>query len=125
MVRDYPDQSVYRDYGTARSPREARLSLHVIYGLYAVTLFTAFPIFIGVVIAYIQRATSRGTVYETHYDGLISTFWTVLVLNIIALVAAFLVVFMPIAWILWAIAWIVTLVVVIRGWLRLVNDRPY
>lgn len=125
MTREYATPPPFRQAGTARSPREARLSLHLIYGLYAATLLTAFPIFIGVVIAYIQRATSNGSIYRSHYDHLIGIFWTVLILNVIAFVCVFLVVLVPVAWILWAVAWIITVVGVIKGWLRLLDDRPY
>lgn len=48
----------------------------VAYVLGAVGIFTAFiPILIALIICYVKRGESAGTIYYSHYDWLISTFW--------------------------------------------------
>ncbi|WP_341236733.1 hypothetical protein [uncultured Limnobacter sp.] len=48
----------------------------VAYVLGAVGIFTAFiPILIALIICYVKRGEATGTIYYSHYDWLISTFW--------------------------------------------------
>lgn len=48
----------------------------IAYILGAVGIFTAFiPILIALIICYVKRGEATGTIYYSHYDWLISTFW--------------------------------------------------
>ena len=48
----------------------------IAYILGAVGIFTAFiPILIALIICYVKRSEATGTIYYSHYDWLISTFW--------------------------------------------------
>ncbi|HEX4880541.1 MAG TPA: hypothetical protein VFV39_11890 [Limnobacter sp.] len=48
----------------------------VAYVLGAVGVFTAFvPILIALIICYVKRGEATGTIYRSHYDWLVSTFW--------------------------------------------------
>lgn len=48
----------------------------IAYVLGAVGIFTAFiPILIALIICYVKRSEATGTIYYSHYDWLISTFW--------------------------------------------------
>ena len=59
----------------------------VAYLLGAIGMFTAFvPILIALVICYVKRAEAVGTIYESHYRWLISTFWIGIVWFCIAVV---------------------------------------
>ena len=59
----------------------------VAYLLGALGIFTAFvPILIALVICYIKRPEAVGTIYESHYRWLISTFWIGMVWFVAALV---------------------------------------
>ncbi|PJO78865.1 hypothetical protein GJV52_12210 [Neisseria brasiliensis] len=60
-----------------------RTYMMVIYGLYALTIFTAFSCIIGVILAYVKRDDMRGTVYEHHISYLIKTFWVCVICYII------------------------------------------
>lgn len=59
------------------NPEESnRTIVLVAYILGAVGIFTAFiPILIALIICYVKRGESTGTIYYSHYDWLISTFW--------------------------------------------------
>jgi uncharacterized membrane protein len=53
-----------------------RILVLVAYALGIVGMFTAFlTVFIALIICYIKRKESVGTVYHSHYQWLISTFW--------------------------------------------------
>ena len=63
----------------------------VAYLLGALGIFTAFvPILIALIICYIKRPESQGTIYYSHYDWLISTFWIGVAGLVISLVTWFL-----------------------------------
>jgi len=48
----------------------------IAYVLGAVGIFMAFiPILIALIICYVKRGEATGTIYYSHYDWLISTFW--------------------------------------------------
>lgn len=68
------------------SPEENhRTIVLVAYVLGAVGIFTAFvPVLIALIICYVKRGESSGTIYYSHYDWLISTFWIGMLWAVIA-----------------------------------------
>ena len=58
-----------------RSGRGTRFALHLVYGLYLISLFTAVPAFLGVIVAYAKRRDAAGTIEASHYRYAIRTFW--------------------------------------------------
>ncbi|HEY1962446.1 MAG TPA: hypothetical protein VGG69_08510 [Rhizomicrobium sp.] len=66
--------------GTAQIPAaegsDARLFALICYGLFMAALATGFTGIVGVVLAYIKRVDTRGTIWESHFTGLIRLFWT-------------------------------------------------
>ena len=91
---------------------------HIMYALYAVALFTAFPMFVGVIVAYILRGGSIAP-YRSHYGWGIVTFWVTLLIGIIG----FLLTFVLIGYAVLGVLWLWTAYRVIRGWLRLMDRR--
>jgi len=55
--------------------KDLRLLALICYGLYLAAPINGLSVIVGVVIAYIERDDARGTVYESHFDNLISVFW--------------------------------------------------
>jgi len=51
----------------------------VCYALYFLGLANGFTALIGVIIAYIKRSDARGTIWESHFENLITVFWTALI----------------------------------------------
>lgn len=75
----------------------------------------------GVILAYVQKSDARGTIWESHYDAAISTFWVCLVLGLAALplcliAIGFLIYPVLIVWFLYR---------VIRGLVHAIDNRPY
>ena len=75
----------------------------------------------GVILAYVQRGDARGTLWEGHYDAVISTFWISLVVGIVAVPLCFVVVGFPI--LAGVIIWF--LYRTIRGLVHAIDNRPY
>lgn len=47
----------------------------VVHGLNALGMLTVFTPLIGVILAYIKRSDAKGTIYESHLEYAIRTFW--------------------------------------------------
>lgn len=58
---------------------DARIVALICYGLFFLALANGITAVIGVVLAYIKRADSRGTIWESHFTNLIRVFWTTIV----------------------------------------------
>lgn len=110
---------------------------YVLYGLHALSalggiltpafVVTAFisgwPSIIAVIINYVKRDATRGSFLESHFRWQIRTFWFAVVWVLIALLLAFTFIGIPVAI---AIAWVAGLWVlyrIIRGLLRLLDNR--
>ena len=76
---------------------------------------------VALVLAYVQRGESRGTLWESHFSNLIETFWTALILAIIAIPLCF--VFIGIPLLFGVAVWV--LYRTIKGLLRAIESRPY
>ncbi len=64
----------------SRAADNARDLVIFCYVLYLTVFIAGVTPLIGLVIAYIKRGEARGTIWESHYDNLITVFWVALVL---------------------------------------------
>ena len=77
--------------GEASKPEDLRLFSIIIYGLYIAGFCSGgFTTLIGVILAYVKRGDSRGTIYESHFTNAIEVFWVALVIGLIAIPLYFL-----------------------------------
>lgn len=79
----------------------------------------------GVILAYIQRGDVQGTVWESHYEALINTFWTGLVIGVAGVIACVTVIGLVVG-----IPLLVGLVIwflyrSIRGVVHAIESKPY
>ncbi len=79
------------------------------------------PTIAGVILAYIKRDDARGTIWESHFDNMISTFWISLVVGIVAIPLCFVVIGIPI--LIGVFFWF--LYRTIKGLVRAIEGRPY
>ena len=75
----------------------------------------------GVILAYVQRDEARGTVWESHFENVISTFWIALVCGIVAGILCL----VGIGFLLLGILAIWFLYRTIRGLVHAIDSRPY
>lgn len=92
----------------------------LVYLIQAISLFTAVPFFVGVLINYVKRGDVRGTLAESHFRWQIRTFWFWLLWTVIGSATAWIL----IGFVFLGIAWIWAIYRVIRGWLTLADNRP-
>lgn len=104
------------DYGSGHAGRGAS---HVMYALYAVSLFTGLPMVIGVILAYVTRGGSH-SLYRTHLTYGIRAFWW----SVLGFLIGMLVWIIGLGWLVWGLVWIYVAWITARGWLRLFDDRP-
>ena len=97
---------------------------HIVYACYAVGYFVMFTWLIGVIVAYVKRDDARGTWMESHFGWLIRTFWWSIVWTIVGTILFLTLVLIPVAYIVWGLAWVWGLYRVIKGWMRLNEGRP-
>jgi uncharacterized membrane protein len=101
-----------------------RLALHIVYGLYALSLITAFPSLLGGILAYLKRPDMRGSWLESHATWQIRTFVIMLISSILSAVLAATFILIPFAFLLAGVTWLWFAYRTIKGWLRLANDTP-
>ena len=92
----------------------------VVYALQALSFLWGVTAIVGVVINYVKREDARGTVYESHFDWQIRTFWWGLAWLIVGGVLAILLV----GFLVLFIAWIWMIYRVVKGWLKLIDGQP-
>ena len=75
----------------------------------------------GVVLAYVQRNDVRGTIWESHFDAIITTFWISLVIGLVAVPLCFVLVGIPLM--IGLVIWF--LYRTIRGLVHAIESKPY
>ncbi len=96
---------------------------HVAYGLFALGFLTAgffgVATVAGVILLYIKRGDAAGTVYASHFDWLMQTFWWGLLWLAISALATL----VFIGWIGVVATFIWAIYRVIKGWIALLEHR--
>lgn len=104
----------------AAGARETRHALHAVYALYALSFLLGATALAAVIIAYLKRSEAAGTVYASHVVWAIRTFWVLIVVGAVGAALAFVVIGVPILFLLGI--WLIYRIV--KGWVRLAEDRP-
>ncbi len=92
----------------------------IIYALYALSLVNGITALVGVIMAYLKRDEMAGTVYQSHAQYLIKTFWYTLLGMLIGWITMF--IFIGFAVILAASVWFIYRMV--AGFIKLLDNQP-
>jgi uncharacterized membrane protein len=92
----------------------------VVYALQALSFAFGVTALVGLIINYIKRDDVAGTVYQSHFDWQIRTFWWGLLWAVIGVVLA--IVFVGFA--ILFVAWVWAIYRVAKGWLKLTEGKP-
>jgi uncharacterized membrane protein len=92
----------------------------VVYALQALSFFWGVPAIVGVIINYIKRDEARGTLYESHFDWQIRSFWWGLLWVVIGAVLAVVLIGLAVMF----VAWIWMIYRVVKGWLKWTEGKP-
>jgi uncharacterized membrane protein len=109
--------------GTGKTPEQLAGLKNVtmmVYALQALSFIWGLPAVVGLVINYVKRDDARGTVYESHFDWQIRSFWWGLVWAVIGAVLAILLV----GFVVMFVAWVWMVYRVVKGWLKLTEGQP-
>ncbi|HET9977550.1 MAG TPA: hypothetical protein VFQ20_08955 [Burkholderiaceae bacterium] len=93
----------------------------VVYVLQAASVFVGITAIVGVIINYVKRDEAAGTVYESHFDWQIRTFWWMLVWSVLGFILIFA---LGLGLLVWFVAGIWAIYRVVKGWLKLNDNLP-
>ena len=92
----------------------------VVYALQALSFLWGVTAIVGIVINYVKRDDAKGTLYESHFDWQIRTFWWGLLWGVVGLLLA---IFVIGFFVLFAV-WVWMIYRVVKGWLKLNEGKP-
>ncbi len=92
----------------------------VVYGLQALSFLYGVTALVAIIINYVKRDDVRGTLYESHFDWQIRSFWWGLVWGLVGLALVVVLLGFPIL----LAAWLWMVYRVVKGWLRLNDGKP-
>jgi uncharacterized membrane protein len=114
------------DAAASRAPRTAeelaglKNITMVVYLLQALSFLWGVTAIVGVIISYVKRDDASGTIYESHFDWQIRTFWWGLLWGVIGFILAIVLVGFAVMF----VAWIWAIYRVVKGWLKLTEGKP-
>jgi len=93
----------------------------VVYILQVASVFVGITAIVGVIINYVKRDEAAGTVYESHFDWQIRTFWWMLAWSVLGFILIFA---FGLGLLIWFVAGIWAIYRVVKGWLKLNDNQP-
>lgn len=102
------------------SNSEVKNYVFIAYVTYAVGLLILFTPVIGVILAFIKRDEAQGSIYASHIDYLIKTFWV----SLIGLFLGRLTILILIGWLILLVTAIWFIYRVVIGLIKLNEDKP-
>jgi uncharacterized membrane protein len=92
-----------------------------VYALQVASVFVGITAIVGVIINYIKREDAAGTLYASHFDWQIRTFWWGLVWAVVGFVLLFA---FGLGLLVWFVAGIWALYRVVKGFIKLNDNQP-
>ena len=115
------------DVITADDDRLASLRklTHILYALYAIFWLTGgITALIAIVVGYVKRDDTRGTLYASHFAWQIRSFWWSVAWAILGGVLFATVFLIPLAFAAWGVLSLWMLYRIVKGWLYLNDGKP-
>ena len=95
----------------------------VVYALQVLSVFVGITAIVGVIINYVKREDVAGTLYESHFDWQIRTFWWGLLWSAVGFILLF-AFGLGLGLLVWFVAGIWALYRVVKGFLKLNDNQP-
>ena len=112
------------DAGSGKTSEELaglKTITQVVYALQALSFAFGVTALIGLVINYVKREDAAGTLYQSHFDWQIRTFWWGLVWSVLGFVLIFA---FGLGLVVLFAAWVWAIYRVVKGWLKLTEGKP-
>ena len=93
----------------------------VVYALQALSFAFGVTALVGLIINYVKRDDVAGTVYESHFNWQIRTFWWGLLWGVLGSILIFA---FGLGLVVLFVAWIWAIYRVVKGWLKLNDGKP-
>ncbi len=106
-----------------QSAKELAWWLYIFHGIsfvFSLGLFSWIPLIIN----YLRRPVTAGTFVYSHHTWQIRTFWWYLVWMLVGGVFWLTLIGIPLAFLIWTVAWIWNAYRLIRGMLDLIDNKP-
>jgi uncharacterized membrane protein len=109
-----------------RGIEDAKQFARILYIAHAATFFFSLGLFnvVVLIINYIRRPETVGTMVYSHHTWMIRSFWWYVVWMIVAAFLAITIIGIPLAWLVGVVAWVWMAYRIIKGFLDLNNNRP-
>lgn len=91
-----------------------------VYALQALSFFFFLPAVVALIINYVKRDDARGTVYESHFDWQIRTFWWGLLWTLVGIVL----IVLGVGLLVLAVVYVWAIYRIVKGFLKLTEARP-
>jgi uncharacterized membrane protein len=104
---------------------DAKNFARILYVVHGLTFFFSLGLlsFLPLIVNYVKRPYTQGTLVYSHHTWMIRSFWFYLVWMVVAVVLAVTLIGIPLAWLVGVGAWLWMAYRIIRGFLDLNNNR--
>lgn len=112
------------DAGSAKTSDELaglKTITQVVYAMQALSFAFGVTALIGLVINYVKREDVAGTLYQSHFDWQIRTFWWGLLWSVLGFILIFA---FGLGLVVLFVAWVWAIYRVVKGWLKLTEGKP-
>lgn len=92
----------------------------IVYALYALSLVSGITAPAGVIMAYLKRADAAGTVYQSHLQYLIKTFWY----GLLGMAVGWITLFVLIGFLIMAVVGVWFVYRIVAGFVKLCDNKP-
>ncbi|CAN5302109.1 membrane protein [soil metagenome] len=79
---------------------------------------------VPLMVSYLKRPETAGTFVYSHHSWQIRTFWWYIVWLCVGGVLFVTIIGIPLAWMVWGVAWVWRVYCLIKGWVDLNQNRP-
>lgn len=112
------------DAGSAKTSEELaslKTITTVVYALQALSFAFGVTALVGLIINYVKRDDVAGTLYESHFNWQIRTFWWGLLWGVLGSILIFA---FGLGLVVLFVAWVWAIYRVVKGWLKLNDGKP-
>ncbi|MGJ9416187.1 DUF4870 family protein [Massilia sp. CMS3.1] len=114
-------QQLVLDRGTEDAKQMAR----ILYLVHAATFFFSLGMlsFLPLIVNYIKRPDTNGTLVYSHHSWMIRSFWFYFLWMVVGGILFATIIGIPVAWLVWTLAWLWKAYRLIRGFLDLNSNK--
>lgn len=104
---------------------DARQLARILYVVHGLTFFFSLGLLsiLPIIVNYIKRPDSEGTLVHSHHTWMIRSFWYYMLWMVVGGVLFLTIIGIPVAWLVWTVAWVWKAYRLIRGFIDLNNNR--